>query len=924
MSQQHESDQILEGVVVDKFDRILFLNDVQISNSVGKNEQFLVLHPQQITQWIEHIKQTGGDIHPSLLYQANTFQTVQNYWALIEACTDGDAAETHFTAAMEIAAYSIKDTFSFFDKYFQSRFGSSIEEHSFRHEDQEAVRHWYMKLLCIPHLRIDDTWSSYSAAVSDFSNGDYHTSVEMMKEGSKFYNSSKSIVAECEIYEVRLAENKDSYNGWLEYLKHLRRLYHKAKATDGKLLILKIIVSIFERSLGSDLGKIDEFLIFWIEFIKILKSLATGKVPMIVQQLINSQIHEVYLPKLTKYYEDSYLSWATYLKYQGPRLVSSTFFDYVRTHLLKVAASLEDFSQWNELICQILIFELKGTSVDLDYYMEKIYEDCAQFMEVALINRDPALTVERLTLEVYIKLEDIEEARSVTEKIISASPDRHWAWLTCIDFEKRFGNHETISKLYHTASKAVLQLEWPEPILNEWLIYEQMYGTAESYSFAERQRQYALESLWEARSAEIAEPTEDVEEILSNKRNIEKDEEEIESPKKLKKMKVENSRDREHLKIKVTNLPSNINEQELEAFFVECGAIRDIKLLNNQAIIEFSSESGVLASLTKTYKKIRDSEIRVDRVINNTVFVTNFSPSETEETLKLQFEQAGTVISIRFPSLKYNVDRRFCYIEFATSKEALAAVEKLDHKQLRNEFPHPLTVKISNPKEKHHRSKTAAEEGRELYLNNLDFFKVDASLLEKSFGAYGKIQKIHLPLSHKSVSNGRKNDGFGFITFETADEATRALEMDMAMDFGNRPISVSVSDPTKQGAKKKIKKVIENFDTDQKVTGDISNRIISLLDLPDTVNVNQLVEYVSEKIGPVNKVDLRSIDSVALVEFKKVEDAGKAGLVLNGETLQGKMIRVGTRQDFDRLKTAKKPVKNKMMVPTNVIRRKRR
>lgn len=112
---------------------------------------------------------------------------------------------------------------------------------------------------------------------------------------------------------------------------------------------------------------------------------------------------------------------------------------------------------------------------------------------------------------------------------------------------------------------------------------------------------------------------------------------------------------------------------------------------------------------------------------------------------------------MRFPSLKFNTHRRFCYVQFTSSSSAYAATE-LDKKDLGDGLE--LVVKISDPSQRQARS-GAYEEGREIYVCNIPYKTTEGDLVEL-FTAYGDVESVRIP----TKVNGETR-GFGFVTFAT-------------------------------------------------------------------------------------------------------------------------------------------------------------
>lgn len=111
---------------------------------------------------------------------------------------------------------------------------------------------------------------------------------------------------------------------------------------------------------------------------------------------------------------------------------------------------------------------------------------------------------------------------------------------------------------------------------------------------------------------------------------------------------------------------------------------------------------------------------------------------------------------MRWPSLKFQTTRRFCYVQFASSSAAQDATE-VDGTPIEKGN---LIAKISDPAQKQKRG-GALEEGREIYCANLSF-KLKEEDIRKAFSKYGTIENITLPYS---VDCGYK--GYCFVVFST-------------------------------------------------------------------------------------------------------------------------------------------------------------
>lgn len=393
-------------------------------------------------------------------------------------------------------------------------------------------------------------------------------------------------------------------------------------------------------------------------------------------------------------------------------------------------------------------------------------------------------------------------------------------------------------------------------------------------------------------------------------------------------MSSELKRDRENSTIIVKNLPRDTTETRLRQYFRDCGTINGLILAVEEpsetatATIEFQSRDDTLTAQTKDKKEFDGREIEVQVGSGTTLFVTNFPAKADESWIKEKFEQFGEIIDVRFPSLKYNTHRRFCYVQFRTAEQAKKATE-LDGQLVGSTLK--LVAKISDPNHRQDRS-GALHEGREIHIRNLDR-EVKESELKAVFSVYGTVQQARIPRDAAG-----KSKGFGFVVFSTKDEANAALDMS-GKNVGNRQVTVSIA--TKGPAKRLATTIIQSGsrssisptpeikmaygdDTTTASPGpsviqdakpssaEIQARTVALLNVPDTVN-DARIRALAEPYGPLVKVVLRPDHQGAILEFQDVADAGKAALGIEGfEIAPGRKLGVGTVAEMRRQQAEKK------------------
>lgn len=121
----------------------------------------------------------------------------------------------------------------------------------------------------------------------------------------------------------------------------------------------------------------------------------------------------------------------------------------------------------------------------------------------------------------------------------------------------------------------------------------------------------------------------------------------------------------------------------------------------------------------------------------------------------LTHRQYGEIVDIRFPSLRYNSHRRFCFVQFKLNKAAQSATQ-LDGESLGGELK--LLAKLSDPVHKQDRQ-GAMYDGRELYLANLDWHATREEV-KKAFSKYGRVENVRLPTKRDGSSKG-----IGYVVF---------------------------------------------------------------------------------------------------------------------------------------------------------------
>lgn len=662
-----------------------------------------------------------------------------------------------------------------------------------------AVKSLFDNRLKMPHSNWDSTFQLFSNFVSTYMNEHYE---QIMVATTRDASNGKAMLSAREEFEFNLAKSQEAGDKTTEYALWAQYLEWEATPAKRKQQVFDLQNALYERAelrFPADSS-------LWEDHISLLLGANKSTMPVIA--------------RATRHCPWSGSLWSQYLLTSEREGLSYPETEEIKhkatnTGLLDVggiAEVLKVHTAW----CNYLrrrAFQVGASDEDLDVAEMGIRSSIETIQELGSkkygkdYQGDPYFRLERIYVNFLSESGSWDSARESFRSLVKRCGTSWEFWTTWYSWEMicwaKFTQSEngpmdesrkTTAPHYATAvlKQGVERsdVDWPERLIQLYLTHCEDHEDAETLQSATAQVRVAQKELSERRQKEAAEAansgsaavaSEPTGTAVSNgshigKRKRDDDVQTEEEP--TKKTKSEDTdvalpdapaakekqlkRDRENATVLVENLPGDITEVKVRKFFRACGTINALKILKNQAteataIIEFDEHEAALAAQTRHGRDVDGHTIAVQLGSGSTIFVSNFPPTADESYIREMFSKYGEIVDIRFPSLKYNTHRRFCYVQFKLNGEAQAATQ-MDQQVVEDGLK--LVAKISNPLKKQDRS-GPMEEGREVYIRNTDW-SIDEAELSLLFQKYGDVESVRIP---RDVSGRSK--GYGYVVFSS-------------------------------------------------------------------------------------------------------------------------------------------------------------
>ncbi|OQV25134.1 Polyadenylate-binding protein 1-B [Hypsibius exemplaris] len=273
----------------------------------------------------------------------------------------------------------------------------------------------------------------------------------------------------------------------------------------------------------------------------------------------------------------------------------------------------------------------------------------------------------------------------------------------------------------------------------------------------------------------------------------------------------------------IKNLDKSIDNKSMYDTFSGFGAILSCKVAQDEtggsrgyAFVHFELESSAQSAIDKVNGMLLNGKkVFVGRFIPRTerdrnygdaprkftnVFVKNFGDDMDDDKLKTMFEKYGAISSHRVMVDENGKSRGFGFVSFETPEAAEEAVNELngtplpgaDGQQARPLFVGRAQKRAERQQELRRQFDLKRQErqnrymGVNLYVKNLDE-TIDDETLKKEFAHIGQIN------SAKIMREGGRSKGFGFVCFNTPEEASKAVQELNGKVLGNKPLYVAMA-----------------------------------------------------------------------------------------------------------------------------------
>lgn len=266
------------------------------------------------------------------------------------------------------------------------------------------------------------------------------------------------------------------------------------------------------------------------------------------------------------------------------------------------------------------------------------------------------------------------------------------------------------------------------------------------------------------------------------------------------------------------------------------------------------------------------------------IYIKNLDPTIDSKTVYDTFSVFGNILSCKVVTNQVYESLGYGFVHFESEEAAKNAITTVNGKMLAGRVVAVQPFKSRKERE------SSAKKFTNVYVKGLPS-DCNKQALEEHFGKYGTVTSCFLPMDEKNA----RPKGFGFINYETHEEAAAAIENLHDKDWNGTKLYVSK-------AQKKVDRLRElrsRFDQ-LRLEHRYAGVNLYIKNLTDSMNDQRLCDEF-KKFGNITSArvmyDGNNVSrQFGFVCFQNSEEATKAVTEMNGKLIDGKPIYVALAQ----------------------------
>ncbi|XP_030753362.1 squamous cell carcinoma antigen recognized by T-cells 3 [Sitophilus oryzae] len=358
--------------------------------------------------------------------------------------------------------------------------------------------------------------------------------------------------------------------------------------------------------------------------------------------------------------------------------------------------------------------------------LDKLFNQAIQQLG---FENDAQCKVGRLFSRILGHRGDMKAARKIWSHILGKPQNKgsYALWLESINLEKQYGDANSVRNLFQKALNSVK--DWPQYIMEEWLVYERHFGTLDDVMKCVQKCREASANLTENYQYQTdttsqnqdhqnkgtkrkynQEPNTSSKQVPP-KRFREEKKEEVSKPVVRNRVPIEKNPE---TTVFISNLHPSIDENKLRELFPNCLKLEIVLDRKGKSrcfgYVQFKTAEEVMVALARDREPLDGrpvfiSEIKTDRAEKkqvfkyatnaekNKLFVKGLPISKTKEQVEELFKPHGAR-DVRLVLHRSGQPKGLAYVEFENEEQALKAIKETDQLDVDG---HVISVAISAP-----------------------------------------------------------------------------------------------------------------------------------------------------------------------------------------------------------------------------------